>query len=536
MRIINIPTFQSRLFSSSFLLSFHLFSTMSDGRSGGSLMGGTDEPSVSKEEASYMEGRNSKPIEVPPAFTETLSIRVCPKQRLGITIRQSDNRVMGIHWSSPLHNKMCIGDKMLKVNDAEFNMKTLLKAATPHKTIGCSSESIEEGHTPVIMKITIERAVYSWSRLEMTTLEKLMIPKLSKAGAEPKQEEIFTGRPLKRYTVVLRRPCVPGITLASIGLSLRYDSRERVTVAAVEAGSVASAHLRPWDIIKRVNNEAVNTKTMCAFMIIKSFKESGQVILSVEVMNNTTSSRDTMEMPEDVVNICANQIGVMRSGTVKCLPPIFIVRSPTTPAASPKKNIISPGKKDTKNEKEKRITHAEGKAREEEIVSDTPEGTCLRQAKSANETSVRNENNGRDFSESDELTDISLVVEGQKLHVSKTMLAVNSPVFKAMFFGNFEEANKSEVEIKEVEHKAKWWVWNKHFDEERRERHPSDLYNKKLFAVVLANNNAKWWVWNKHFDEERRERHPSDPGYYEGMPIPYYDFDRRTFGGTATVA
>lgn len=48
MRIINIPTFQSRLFSSSFLLSFHLFSTMSDGRSGGSLMGGTDEPSVSK--------------------------------------------------------------------------------------------------------------------------------------------------------------------------------------------------------------------------------------------------------------------------------------------------------------------------------------------------------------------------------------------------------------------------------------------------------------------------------------------------------
>lgn len=60
-------------------------------------------------------------------------------------------------------------------------------------------------------------------------------------------------------------------------------------------------------------------------MIIKSFKESGQVycrnrgkstvgvsqvILSVEVMNNTTSSRDTMEMPEDVVNICANQVNI----------------------------------------------------------------------------------------------------------------------------------------------------------------------------------------------------------------------------------
>lgn len=40
-------TFHISLFSALFLLSFHLFSTMSGGRSGGSLMGGTDDPSVS---------------------------------------------------------------------------------------------------------------------------------------------------------------------------------------------------------------------------------------------------------------------------------------------------------------------------------------------------------------------------------------------------------------------------------------------------------------------------------------------------------
>ncbi|KAF8355116.1 hypothetical protein PRIPAC_96739 [Pristionchus pacificus] len=42
---------------------------------------------------------------------------------------------------------------------------------------------------------------------------------------------------------------------------------------------------------------------------------------------------------------------------------------------------------------------------------------------------------------------------------------------------------------------------------------------------------AKWWVWNKPILTKREET--SDPGYYEGMPIPYYAFDRRTFGGTA---
>lgn len=75
----------------------------------------------------------------------------------------------------------------------------------------------------------------------------------------------------------------------------------------------------------------------------------------------------------------------------------------------------------------------------------------------------------RNFTESNKLSDVCFLVEGKQVHVAKTvrhlhflnkqiklfhMLAVHSPVFEAMLFGNFEEANKQEMEIKEVKHKV----------------------------------------------------------------------------------
>ncbi|GMR55352.1 hypothetical protein PMAYCL1PPCAC_25547, partial [Pristionchus mayeri] len=38
----------------------------------------------------------------------------------------------------------------------------------------------------------------------------------------------------------------------------------------------------------------------------------------------------------------------------------------------------------------------------------------------------------------------------KKLHVSKEYLSVHSPVFKTLFFGDFAEKNKEEVEIKDI--------------------------------------------------------------------------------------
>ncbi|GMT29641.1 hypothetical protein PFISCL1PPCAC_20938, partial [Pristionchus fissidentatus] len=47
---------------------------------------------------------------------------------------------------------------------------------------------------------------------------------------------------------------------------------------------------------------------------------------------------------------------------------------------------------------------------------------------------------------------VILVVEGKKIYVGKHYLALHSPVFSAMFFGDFAEKNKEEIELKEVKY------------------------------------------------------------------------------------
>ena len=46
-------------------------------------------------------------------------------------------------------------------------------------------------------------------------------------------------------------------------------------------------------------------------------------------------------------------------------------------------------------------------------------------------------------------SDIVLVVEDQELHVHKWILTSQSPVFKAMFDGHFQEANQDKITLEE---------------------------------------------------------------------------------------
>ncbi|GMT29910.1 hypothetical protein PFISCL1PPCAC_21207, partial [Pristionchus fissidentatus] len=56
-----------------------------------------------------------------------------------------------------------------------------------------------------------------------------------------------------------------------------------------------------------------------------------------------------------------------------------------------------------------------------------------------------------DFTDSAEsFHDVTLIVAGKKLHVNKTYLSLHSPIFKTMFYGDFVEKNKKEIEIKDV--------------------------------------------------------------------------------------
>ncbi|XP_048258816.1 BTB and MATH domain-containing protein 38-like isoform X2 [Haliotis rufescens] len=57
------------------------------------------------------------------------------------------------------------------------------------------------------------------------------------------------------------------------------------------------------------------------------------------------------------------------------------------------------------------------------------------------------ENSENMFSEESLTSDVALVVEGQKLHVNKTVLSLASPVFENMFFGEFKEKTLLEVPL-----------------------------------------------------------------------------------------
>lgn len=51
------------------------------------------------------------------------------------------------------------------------------------------------------------------------------------------------------------------------------------------------------------------------------------------------------------------------------------------------------------------------------------------------------------FIEEEGITDIALVVEDEKLYVSKALLSIVSPVFKKMFLSNFKEVDAKELPL-----------------------------------------------------------------------------------------
>ena len=53
------------------------------------------------------------------------------------------------------------------------------------------------------------------------------------------------------------------------------------------------------------------------------------------------------------------------------------------------------------------------------------------------------------FTVPDELSSVTLIVEGQRLYVHKEVLAAWSPVFKSMFTRDFKEKELGEIELPE---------------------------------------------------------------------------------------
>ncbi|GMR54663.1 hypothetical protein PMAYCL1PPCAC_24858, partial [Pristionchus mayeri] len=56
-----------------------------------------------------------------------------------------------------------------------------------------------------------------------------------------------------------------------------------------------------------------------------------------------------------------------------------------------------------------------------------------------------------DFGDSNEpCHDVTLVIGGEKINASKQYLSLHSPVFKSMFFGEFVEKDKKEIELNDI--------------------------------------------------------------------------------------
>jgi hypothetical protein len=64
--------------------------------------------------------------------------------------------------------------------------------------------------------------------------------------------------------------------------------------------------------------------------------------------------------------------------------------------------------------------------------------------------------NGKDniFSQPWNDSDVVLVVEGNEFHVHRSILSLQSPVFKAMFNGNFKDATEKKIELKDDKYEA----------------------------------------------------------------------------------
>ena len=51
------------------------------------------------------------------------------------------------------------------------------------------------------------------------------------------------------------------------------------------------------------------------------------------------------------------------------------------------------------------------------------------------------------FMQPDEMSSLTLIIEGQKLYVHREVLAAWSPVFKSMFTRDFKEKESKEIEL-----------------------------------------------------------------------------------------
>uniref|UniRef100_A0A1I7VPB7 PDZ domain-containing protein n=1 Tax=Loa loa TaxID=7209 RepID=A0A1I7VPB7_LOALO len=175
--------------------------------------------------------------------------------------------------------KVGLGDKIIAINHKKL------------QTIKDLNEQLFKSGKEA--RVTLERCGFSCCKHMITTVETLTVEKGSSLKV------------LRAIEVQIRIESFPDMDLGQeLGLSVKYDNKEQLQVASVIPGSLASVHLRPGDIIKKVNGEYITSKTMLAFWIRHGFDTKRQI----QILVQTGVEADThIEMPEDVQHIAQKQ-------------------------------------------------------------------------------------------------------------------------------------------------------------------------------------------------------------------------------------
>ena len=86
------------------------------------------------------------------------------------------------------------------------------------------------------------------------------------------------------------------------------------------------------------------------------------------------------------------------------------------------------------------------------------------------------------FSEPWDDSDVVLVVEDKEFHVHRCMLSMQSPVFKAIFNGNFKDSTQDKIELKDDKHEAMLLFLQLLY--------PANMLNKDVSKVDIKDENV----------------------------------------------
>lgn len=234
----------------------------------------------------------SERITQPPplhSFQDTVILR----KPLGLRINKATLAVTYVEPNGASAGKVSVGDKIVAIDRQKITtideLNTLLR------------------NSSAVVAVRFKRFYYSKCKHRRTFVEKISV--------EKDREMKCTGRAIDLYLVQMELRISDIVDAKEVlGLSVKYDNKERIQVVATADNSLSSVHLRPGDVIREVNGHPIASKTMLNHFIQEGVIENGQVSFTIESLAGGEDAYcDQVDVANDVLEIAQNQIAQFRA-------------------------------------------------------------------------------------------------------------------------------------------------------------------------------------------------------------------------------